>query len=131
MRHFTTLLLAALLSFSLGCGRESGASRATAAKPDDKGIKIVEWNVTYKSRKSTGSVQTDWKIHLKNESDKPKRGQLWFLGFDKEGFECHKDIYEIMTTIPGNGEIKKIHEVYYQPGEYERIETYKILWKPM
>jgi len=107
-------------------------SEATEIKGEGteiKGVNIVAWKIQNAKETGRGSVYAEWKFHLKNESNQPKRGQLWLYGEDKDGFQCYDNVYEVMTRIPPYGEIKKIEEVFFPAGKYDPIETWEIVWK--
>ena len=129
-----TLIAPSMIFVGLGAYRVSETVDhidTTSLSPNEKGVEIVEWDVTYKSSRSTGSVRANWKIHLRNGSGKESRGHLWLYGVDKDGFQCFENLYQVFTTIPPRGEIKRIEEVFFQPGEYEKIDKFRIAWKPM
>lgn len=115
--------------------REWDGQTAIIAAPEQstgaevKPVEIVEWSVTFNKRRSTGSVLADWKFHLRNNSESRKIGQLFLLGYDKDGFECYQNIFEVLTTIPAGGEVKKIHEAFFNVGVYDKIDKFGIVWK--
>ncbi len=127
-----TLIVPPCLFLGLGVYRANKVMQeieTSTDSPISQVVEIVEWDVTYKSSRTTGSVQADWRFSLTNNATSRTRGQLWLYGIDKDGFQCYENVYEVYTDIPAQGDLKRIHEIHFEPGEYERIETFKIVWK--
>jgi hypothetical protein len=125
-----TLVVPPVTFVSLFTIRSStSATQFDASRAIPSAVDIVEWDVSIKDSRSTGSVHANWKFHLRNRSERPRVGQLWLYGYDKDGFECYQNVYEILTTIPPGGELKKIEEAFFEPGVYQKIDKFKIVWK--
>ena len=92
-------------------------------------IEIVEWDVSPGEKSRTGSSHANWKIHLKNNSNRVQTGSIWLHGYDKDDFECYKNVHESLTAIPVGGELKVISKPFFASGEYEKITKFSISWR--
>jgi hypothetical protein len=92
-------------------------------------VDLLVSEITHKRTKSTGSVEANWKIDLRNNTERKLRGQLWVCGYDKDGFECYKNLYEVLTTLQPNEERKLYHELWFDVGQYQKCATFKFEMK--
>lgn len=133
MKNFQAVIAAIVLGALLSAAKADEGDVAIRVKAEDPAISLAHFGLDAKKKSTTGSHRVGFRFSITNTAQGKKNGQLFFKLFDKEGFELTNpgNIYEARTALEP-GEVRKaVAEVFFEPGEWEKVREVELYWRPL